>query len=150
MIKFMKNLFTKIINSVKSIFGKGFDLLRDYSHVAVKVTDQLKYVVESPFADLATNLIPGDIDRIILVKLRKVLPKVAMQVAITHGILSTNDKNSNAIISIVEYLKTLNPEARIGFWITFSAQINIALSDDKLTLSEAVILAQMAFKEIKG
>lgn len=145
----MKNLFGKIINSVKSIFGKGFDLFRDYSYVAVKVTDQLKYVVESPFADLATNLIPSDIDNIILVKLRKALPKVAIQVAITHGILSTHDKNSDAIINIIEYLKKLNPDARAGFWITFSAQINIALSDDKLTLSEAVILAQMAFKEMK-
>lgn len=146
----MKNLFAKIINSVKAIFGKSFDLLRDYSHVAVKVTDTLKFAVESPFADLATNLIPGDVDRIILAKLRKVLPKVALQTAITHGILSANDKNSDAIINIIKYLKTLNPDARSGFWITFAAQINLALADDKLTLSEAVVLSQLAFKELKG
>lgn len=145
----MKKVFEKIVSSVKSMFGKGFDSFRQYSHIAVKVTNQLKIAVESPYADLATTLIYSEVDDFILLKLRKVVPKVALKMAIIHGILSTTDKNSDAVANLIEYLKKLNPDARTGFWLTFSGEVNMGLADGKISLSEAVILTQMAFKEMK-
>ena len=146
----MKNLFAKIAYSVKNMFGKGFESFRKYSHVAVKVTNELKHAVESPYAEIAVNLLPGNIDNLILIQLKKVLPVIALKMAIIHGVLSTNDKNSDAVLKLIEYLKKLSPDARTGFWLRFSGELNMALADGEISLSEAVILAQMAFKEMKG
>lgn len=147
-INYMKKLMKKISRILRQLFGDMFDFLRGNSQVAVKVTANLKSLVESQLLDIATDIIPGDIDDKILKKARVIVPKVATQVAIVHGIIDANDKKSDAVASIIEYLRKLNPDARVSFWIEFSAKLNVALSDDELDLFEAVVLAQLAYGEL--
>lgn len=145
----MKKLFEKLSSFVKSLLGNIFDEFKKHSEAAVKVTGNIKKLVESPIADVVVTIIPGDIDNAIVEKLRKVLPEVTQKVAILHGILKENDTNSDIIASVIENLKEMNPDARVTFWVLFSGELNKALSDGKLDLAEAFVLSQMAYIELK-
>jgi hypothetical protein len=145
----MKKLFEKLSSFVKSLLGNVFDEFRKHSELAVKVTDNIKKLVESPIADVAVTIIPGDVDNILVEKARNILPEVVEKVAILHGILKENDKNSDIVNSVIENLKQLNPDVRVSFWVLFSGELNKALSDGKLTLAESFVLAQMAYIELK-
>jgi hypothetical protein len=145
----MKKLFEKLSSFVKSLLGNIFDEFKKHSEAAVKVTGNIKKLVESPIADVVVTVIPGDIDNAIVEKLRKVLPEVTQKVAILHGILKENDTNSDIIANVIENLKQMNPDARVSFWVLFSGELNKALSDNKLDLAEAFVLSQMAYIELK-
>lgn len=145
----MKSVLRKIGLFLKGLIGDLFELFRNHAETAVAVTGRLKLIVESPIADFVTDLIPSDVDNRILSRLRIIVPKVAQQVAITYGILDANDKNSDAVKAIVSHLREVNPSARASFWITFAGELNIALSDGKLTLAEAVSLSQLVYAERK-
>lgn len=145
----MKKLFEKLSSFVKSILGNIFDEFKKHSEAAVKVTGNIKKLVESPIADVVVTVIPGDVDNAIVEKLRKVLPEVTQKVAILHGILKENDTNSDIVASVIENLKQMNPDARVSFWVLFSGELNKALSDGKLELAEAFVLSQMAYIELK-
>lgn len=147
----MKKFFRRLIDFVKGKYQDLFELFRKNSEVAVKVTYALKSAVESPVVDIITDIIPGDLDDKIHEKLRFIVPIVAQKLAIAHGILKESETNSNAITAIVEYLRSpeVNVGVRASFWIMFSGELNKALSDDKMTLAEAVALAQLVYSEIK-
>lgn len=146
----MKKFFKKLIDYVKGKYIDLFDVFRKNSEVAVKVTETLKKIVESPVTDVITDLIPGDIDDKIHEKLKVYVPVVAKKIAIAHGILQESENNSDAVSAIIEYLKSpeVNVGVRASFWIMFSGELNKALSDDKITLSEAVALAQIIYTEL--
>lgn len=144
----MKKLFQSITIWVAKTFGKAFNFLKANSQIAVNVTKILKDAVESPIAGIVVNLIPGTVDNELLYKLRKIIPEVANKTAIAHSIYQTAKTSSEAVGAIIAYLKEMNPEGRIGFWVTFAGELNIALSDGKLTISESIILTQMAYKEL--
>lgn len=141
-------IWKSITSFFSKAFGTGYDRLKKNSAIAVKVTDELKKYVESPIADVVVNLIPGNWDNYAIVALRKVLPPIAIKMAITHKIIEGSTSPSDCVVGIIEYLKTLDKEARIGFWITFAGELTKALSDGKLTFAEAVILSQLAYKEL--
>jgi hypothetical protein len=143
----MKKIIRKINNFFKGLFDKAFSVFKKNSEVAVKVTQYLKIFVESNAADTIVNIIPGDLDDVILKQLKLHVPRVAFRIALLHKIMQESDNMNEAVSKIISYLQTLNPEARIGFWITFAGELNIALSDGKISHSEAVILTQLAYKE---
>lgn len=81
--------------------------------------------------------------------MKVIIPQVALKLAIAHKVLQENAKDSDAVENIVAYLKSLNPEARIGFWIHFTGELNKAMADQEITLSEAISLSQIAYLEFK-
>lgn len=143
----MKKLFNRIRDFIKKIFGDSLEYLKRNSATAVKVTEVLKKYVESNIADVAVGLIPGDVDNVILIQLRKIVPEVTIKVALGHNIIQASTIPSEALGKIIEYLKSLGKEGRTAFWISFAAEVNMALADGKLTFTEAVILSQLAYKE---
>lgn len=145
----MENLqnMKKIINKIKSWFSSSFKYLKINSDLAVKVTAKLREYVESPMADVAVNLIPGNLDNAALVLLRKHIPSVAIKVALAHDIIQNSTVPSEAITKVIEHLKGLKMEARAAFWVQFAGELNLALSDGKITFAEAVILSQMSYVE---
>lgn len=133
-----------------TVFAKEFELLKKNSEVAVKITNSLKSIVESPILDVATYLIPGDLDDKILVKARSVVPRIAMEMAIAHGIIQQATTNQQVYAAIVEHIRKVhNPEGRVGFWLEFSARLNQALADGKIEFGEAASLAQIVYLELK-
>lgn len=144
----MKNLFKQIVNWVKSILGNLLDQFKVSSKVAVEIVGKIKTIVESEVFDIAVDLIPGNLDNIILNKVRGILPLVIKNLSLVHGIVDESETNSDAIEKFIIHLKSLNPDARKGVWITLAAEINVALSDGKLSFAESVILTQLIYSEL--
>jgi len=147
-IKYMKNLFQQILNWVKGTLGNLLEHFKGVAKIAVEITTKLKFIVESEALDVAVDLIPGNLDNKILDKIRIILPQVIKRVSLVAGIVSESDSNSEAIQKFIAHLRSLNPEGRKAFWVTFAAEMNIALSDGKLTFAEAVILTQLTYTEL--
>lgn len=143
----MKNIIRKINNLFQRLFDKAFAVFKQNSAIAVKVTQYLKIFVESGVADAMANIIPGDLDNVIIKQLKFHIPRVAFRIAVLHQIMQESDNMNEAVGKIIAHLQTLNPEARVGFWITFAGELNTALSDGKITYTEAIILTQLAYKE---
>jgi hypothetical protein len=146
----MKKILEQIKTWLQAKFKKGFDIVKRNSHVAVKVTEQLKIVIGSPIADLLTALIPGDLDNEIKYKLRQVLPEVAAKVAIGHNIIQASDDPTTALAAIKAYIESLGIDARKDWWVLFSAKVMEAISDGEVTYAEIVMLTQDAFIELYG
>ena len=145
----MKRIFQYVKDFIQKWIGISFEFAKDNSGVAVDVTNKIKEIVESPVADIVTAIIPSDIDDKIKNKLRLVLPVVAEKMAIMHGILQVSDSNNNTVALIIEHLKSVNKDVRIDFWIRMAAELNIALTDGKISLSEAIALSQIIYAEKK-
>lgn len=146
-INYMKNLFQQIVLWVKGVLGNLLDHFKVGAKVAVDITAKLKAIVESEVLDIVVDLIPGELDNKILDKVREILPLVIKKIAIGSGIVSESDSNSEAIQKFIEHLRSLNPDGRKAFWVTFAAELNVALSDGKLTFAEGLILTQLTYTE---
>lgn len=145
----MKKIIKRINAFFQELFQDLFSFVKHNSIVAVKVTSELKRFVESPISDFVVTLIPTDVDNVVLERIRKVIPEVAAKVAIFHGIIKDSDDKTMAATKIIHYLKTINKDARVGFWIEFAGHLNMALSDGKIDFTEAVILSQLAYNDLK-
>jgi len=144
----MKKLIDKISAFLKKLSGKGFDVLRDNSVLAVQITHRLKTIIESKTTATVVDLIPGHLDNITVALLKRVLPVVTEKLAILTGALQ-NEKDADVVEVVIRKLQELHPELRDSFYLAFSAQLNRALADGKISLAEAASLAQMLYLEIK-
>jgi hypothetical protein len=144
----MKNVFKQIIIWIKSNLGNLLDQFKITSNTAVLIVGKLKTIVESDVVDIAVDLIPGNIDNLIVDKARIILPIVIKKLSLVSGIAQDSTTNSEAVSKFIEYLRGLEPEGRKAFWVTLAAEINIALSDGKLSFSEGVILTQLIYTEL--
>lgn len=144
----MKNVFKQIVNWVKGNLGNVLNQFKITSNTAVLIVGKIKSIVESEAVDVAVDLIPGQIDNLIVDKARLIIPIVIKKLSLASGIIQESNTNSEAVAKFVEHLRSLNPEGRKAFWVTLAAELNIALSDGKLTFAEGVILTQLIYKEL--
>lgn len=144
----MKKVFLKIKRLLADLFAEAYDILRANGSQAVKITQRLKEIVESPISDFVVSIIPTDIDNQALVVLRKIVPEVSFRVAVVNAIMKESEEPATAVQKIVEHLRGLTKNERVAFWLTFAAELTRALSDGKISFNEAVILSQIAYKEL--
>lgn len=137
----------KLITKLKSKLSLLFNKFGVYSKTAVKITEGIKIFVESKFVGDFVTATPIVWDDLALTALRLHVPKVAMKLALIYKITEAAS-GEDPLEVILAYLKTIDKEERVDFWIRFSAELTSALADDKLTLSESLILAQLAFGEL--
>jgi hypothetical protein len=146
----MKNIKKKFISFIQKMFLDAFDLLKAQSIIVVNITDLLKSAVESDTVKFLVENTPTKIDDIVLEKLKIVIPMVAFKLAVMHGILQTSDNSSEAIDKLITHLKGLNPGARVSFWVMFSGELNMVLSDGKINLAESFMITQLVYNELKN
>lgn len=144
----MKNVFKQIVNWVKGNLGNVLNQFKITSNTAVLIVGKIKNIVESEAVDVAVDLIPGQVDNLIVDKARLIIPIVIKKLSLASGIIQESNTNSEAVAKFVEHLRSLNPEGRKAFWVTLAAELNIALSDGKLSFAEGVILTQLIYKEL--
>lgn len=142
-------IFRRIGAWFKKVFDKEFHFLKKNSKMAVEVTNVLKGLVESPITAAVVNLTPITWDNELLFKARPIVRKVAIEMAIAHGIIQTAENNSNVFAAIIDHLKQFVADGRVGFWVEFSGRLNVAFSDGKISLAEGISLAQMIFEEMQ-
>lgn len=150
MLQKMKKFLIKVFNKLNNLFTSSFEFVKRNSIIAVRITDTLKNVVENKLTEFAVAVIPGEIDDRILKILQKVVPEVSYKIAVVHGLLQEGNTKVESIDKIIEYLKTLNPDARISFWVMFAGELNVALADGKINLAEGIALSQLMYNEYKN
>lgn len=144
------NFFKNVIKKLGVIFGKIFKQARTWSAVSVKATQALKAVVENPAMDFLVALTTfTDLDDKGLALAELWVPKIANKVGVIHGILSEDLSDADALVNIIEYLRTINPSARADFWVRITTEVTIALSDGKLTFAEAGWISQLVYAEME-
>lgn len=142
-MKFLKQIGAFL----KRVFTGAYDLLQDKGYIAVMVTNQLKNLISSPVMDVLTAIIPGEVDNLIVSKLRVTIPKVALKVAAVHGVVSENERPSQALKVLFHHLNTLPEAARAKFWIDFAANLNVDLEDGNLSLAESIRRTQDIYRK---
>lgn len=144
----MKKLISNIKFWLNKNFGTLFAWLKKNAEIAVLITEQINKAVQSPAADIVTEIIPGEWDNGLKIILRKIVPKVLFKVAVWHGIMQESDSPLEATTKLIEYLKTVNKSARASLWIRIAGELTVALSDGHVALSQGVIWSQVAFNEL--
>ena len=69
--------------------------------------------------------------------------------AAVEGLITGHEKLEDAIEAFAKYLAGKSSEAKAKFWIELAGKIVEVLADGRVTLAEAVALAQIVYSEIK-
>lgn len=127
--------------------GNLFDFVKKNASVAVKVTEALNKAVNSPTADLITDIIPGHLDNTVKIILRQVLPQILQRLLVANGIMQESESITDAIPKTVEYLRSLPKLARASWWIIIAGKLTVELCGGHIPLSSGVAASQQAFEE---
>jgi hypothetical protein len=143
----MKKIWIKI----KSIASNAYALIRKNAKLAVDITNIVKEVVESPLMDVAVKLTTTTVDDVALPQVRRIVEKVATEMAIAAGLIQEADSTTltleEKVAKIVEHLKSQLPDGRIGFWVVFAGKLTVDFSDGNLSLAEGIARSQDIFNE---
>lgn len=142
LFEFIKNLFNKIL-------GKALDVYTKNATISINVVNLLKTMLDSPITDVVTSLIPGDVDNLVAAKLRMIIPIVLEKAALANNIVKAGKTHSEVIDLVLKHLNKTNTDSKRMFWITFAAELNVALSDGKITFSEGLLLSQLVYAQVK-
>jgi hypothetical protein len=148
----MKKFIQKAVLSVKALYNKYVRFIRDNFFVAVIVTNKVKEIVRNPLVEGTVNLVvtPGEVDNRIWNYLNAKLPVIYERLVVANNILLANDDNSDAFAAIIDYVRSLNPDAEASFYQRFAGEVNLALADDNLSIWECIKLGQLAWSEWKS
>ena len=148
----MKKLINTIKSTLSRVFGSFLTFLVDRGKVAVTVTDIVKSFIENPAVDLVVKLTPTKTDDLILMKAKKLIPKVSIQIGMAMAIISeaeASKSESEAFSKVLAYVSSKLPqEGKAIFYRELSGKVAEALSDGTVSTAEAVAIVQLIFKKV--
>lgn len=155
MMKKVKLFFAKMWAYLVSLFTKVDSLVDQYAPIAIRVVEGLKEVNESFKGDLIEfvlkKVIPGDAEGPVIdavrKKLKEYLPKLILQLKLASTVSQIKDPNDQ-LIAIVKAINFSPDETKNMFYHGLSTMILEALSDGKLTWSEAVHISEYYYTNI--
>jgi hypothetical protein len=147
----MEKIINKIKSALSKAFGSALTYLVDRGEVAIKVTNILKSVVQSPVTGFLVSLTPTKSDDILLAKAKILVPSVAVNVALAMSIIKEAEvvgDPDQALALILDKIRLHLPEeGKAIFYRELSGKIAEALSDGRLSSAEAVGIVQLVFKK---
>lgn len=111
----MKKLLEKITRLLKSWFTNIDEWIDEHVQPSIQVVQYIKYLLDSPVADVATALIPGQLDDYLLAFARRNLAKALTVLQITSTIAAEPDPVRQLQL-LFDYLKNISPELRKGIY----------------------------------
>lgn len=140
--------FTVIVSKFLSYYHKAMEKAKPFLQhelpAAIQVMETFKTIIENPAADVATFLIPGKLDDIILNYAREYLPIALVKAHVieeSFAAAATNDEIISKAALLLHEWKAID-KSRYGKLILDTvAEISHALTDGKLSLSELASLA---------
>lgn len=135
----------KIFAWIKKLFASVKTIAAKYITPSIQIVEALKKAVDSPLAPIITNLIPGNIDDVVLYRLKKALPTVLLRLRIADECLKQTDP-MEVVLCAIKHLKDYEPDARAATYHSIATLLSVYLSDGKLTWSEAVHLTEYIYK----
>ncbi len=140
------------IKEVEDWLKKKWDGVMDFiTHksipVALVIVNSLKEAVQSGAGDFTVGLTKTKIDDAILAKIREYIPKAMIELSAAEALLEAMGTNEEIITSLIQWLKDQSITFQTNFYIGFAGKLNEFLADGKLSVGEAVSLAQLAYSE---
>lgn len=151
------NFIKRLIKKAKELFVFADEKAKKLTKLAIKVTNAVKVVVDSPVDDMVATVlktaIKGEADDLVidkaLAQLHKNLPVVISKLAIIDGLLQVEDPIEKANL-VIEKIRFASDEQKNQFYHLLATTLISQLSDGKLTFGECVITAEMVYKEMKN
>jgi hypothetical protein len=152
----MKNFLQTILAKVKNFFTKAEDKTKAITLIAIKLTEAVKVVWDSPVKDVGLSLvkmaIPGTADDVLIDKLAgivdKFLPTSLLTLKMVNSIANIEDKNEQ-FITILKLFKLSGDIEKNAAYHDFCSKVIYALADGKLTWAECVYLAQSGYEDFQ-
>lgn len=145
----MKKLFKLLFGWIGKLFASAGSFAEKVLPTVISVTNALKYTVDNPVTDILVKITPTQVDDAILAKIRAVLPKVVERTALAQKWVAIHDKmtTEELLRAILADLKNSSNEDWQKFWAEFSGMFLYYMADGKLTVGEAIALAQWYYNE---
>jgi hypothetical protein len=146
----------KMWNKAKELFTVADDKARKLTKLAIKVTNAIKQVVDSPVDDFIAEVlkmaIHGTADDVVIdraiVVLNKKLPVIISKLVIIDNLLQITDPYEKAKL-IIEQIRFSSEDQKNQFYHLLATTIISQLSDGKLTFGECAVTAEMIYQEMK-
>lgn len=149
-MKWFKKLLSKL---KKQTNEKKFDVLINYSDIAVKVTSQLKKFVDGKIDNFIASQIPGYKDDALVAFLEVIVPKFATKMVLINSILKAGKNNNDPVLAIAKHINSLHIEGKEEFYAKFAARLVLdiaeAKEDGKFEFAEVMAISQTRFLELK-
>ena len=150
------NWIKRIIAKAKALFTIADEKAKKLTKLAIKVTNAVKAVVDTPVDDVIAEIlkkaIPGTVDDIIisnaLITLNKKLPTIINELVIIDSLLQVKDPVEKAKL-ILEKIKFASDEQKNQFYHNLSSTLILQLSDGKFTFGECCVTAEIIYQEMK-
>ncbi|MBS1579084.1 MAG: hypothetical protein JST29_05540 [Bacteroidetes bacterium] len=141
----LSSFLRKIFNAIAGLFNEAVHEVRDIAlPVAINVVNILKNIVDFDSPDLLGS-IAGKIGIQVEEIVRRELPKILIELKLVGSVANAGDTNQ-IIKAALKELQLSSDAAKNAFYHSISAMLATALSDGKLTWSEAVVLVEYYFK----
>jgi hypothetical protein len=111
----MKKLFQRITLMLKALFTNIDEWIDEHVQPSIQVVEYIKTLVDNPLADVATALIPGQLDDFLLAFARRNLARAVQVLQITNTIASEPDPVRQLQL-LFDYLNNISPELRKGIY----------------------------------
>ena len=126
--------------------NNSYEWLRPRAVAATKVVNDIKNGIFN-VADVVVAITPTTADDEFVRKAKAAAEKVIQRMAAVEGLVTGSEKLEDAIEVFAKYLAGKSSEAKAKFWIELAGKIVEVLADGRVTLAEAVALAQIIYQE---
>lgn len=150
------NWIKKLLEKAKSFFTIADEKAKKLTKLAIKITNAVKVVVDSPVDDFAAEIlkrsIAGNADDIVInnamITIQKKLPVIIGELAIIDSLLNVEDPLEKARL-ILEKVKFASDDQKNQFYHNLASTLIMQLSDGKFTFGECCVAAEMIYQEMK-
>ena len=151
----LKVLLAQIMAFISRLWKKANDEVKQITPIAVGAVNVLKSINESTTGDIIelvlSTIIPGKADdvliKVIREKLKKVLPKIIMNLNIVNSISKIQDPNEQ-LKAIVLAINMSDDDTKNVYYHSLCVLILQSLADGKLTWSESIQIAEYYYTNI--
>lgn len=147
----MKKLLKKVWNFVKRLWESLDNTVDEYVDVAIKITEAIKKVVDSPVDDIIFTLLKNTgVNGALLDKVQstieKKLPKILEKLLIIQDIAEIDNPNEQ-LKAILASINFKDDQSKAAFYHSLASMLIEDLSDGELSWSEAVVLAEFIYNK---
>jgi len=143
----LTTFLTKIWAGIKNLFDGFPSELKIAVYIGVIVTEAIKAFVDSPEADILTDIIPGSIDDDIKNLLRAKLPAILTELKLADSCGSLTDP-SQITACAIKTLQGLDGDIKSAFLHNISILVAQVAADGKLTWSDGVYILEWYYQNV--
>lgn len=111
----MKRFFRKIVAFLANLFTNLNEWIYEHVQPSIELVNRLKKAVESPYANLITTLIPGQLDNLAQDAIIKLLTKAIDKLSVAEDIVYDKDWTSK-VAKFAQYLRSQSKPMRAGIY----------------------------------